>query len=165
MRQWPTVCTAVGIRSQETDTVVPSALLGAAFGWKPLSKIRAIPGRSFLTVRQGDVTARPVQARDELVQRSAPGSRAMTECSQSSSQLVESDAAFRIGDHRAISVLTKRVKLAGVLSCLAGIDPPRSARRFFTNGSSSALSNALDSFVTISLGVPFGAKIPAQMLI
>src|SRR4029079_18516682 len=75
------------------------------------------------------------------------------------------DAAFRMGDQRAISAFTRRVKLAGVLSCLAGIDPPRSARRFRTDGSSSALSNALDSLVTISLGVPFGAKIPAQMLI
>src|SRR5262249_54814359 len=52
-----------------------------------------------------------------------------------------------------------------VLSCLPGIDPPKSASRFLTDVSSSALSNAPDSLVTISLGVPFGAKIPAQILI
>jgi ABC transporter substrate binding protein len=80
-------------------------------------------------------------------------------------QFVVRDAAFRMGDQRAISAFTRRAKLTGVLSCLAGIDPPSSASRFLTKGSSSALSNAAASLAMISLGVPLGAKMPAQMLI
>ena len=80
-------------------------------------------------------------------------------------QLVVTDAAFRIGDQREISPLTSRAKLTGVRSCLAGIDPPNSVSRFLTAASSSALSSAAASLEIISLGVPFGAKIPAQMLI
>src|SRR3954464_13816921 len=81
------------------------------------------------------------------------------------SQWVVRDAAFRIGDQRTISAFTRRAKLAGVLSCLAGTVPPKSARRFLTDESSSALSRAAASFVIISLGVSLGAKMPAQMLI
>src|SRR3954463_6147015 len=81
------------------------------------------------------------------------------------SQWVVRDAAFRIGDQRTISAFTRRAKLVGVLSCLAGIVAPKSARRFLTDESSSALSRAAASFAIISLGVPLGAKMPAQMLI
>src|SRR5262245_24800906 len=80
-------------------------------------------------------------------------------------QCVVRDVSFRMGDQRAISALTMRAKLAGVLSCLAGIEPPRAARRFLTLGSSSALSSAAASFEITSLGAPLGAKMPAQMLI
>src|SRR5262249_34435011 len=66
-----------------------------------------------------------------------------------------------MGDQRAISAFTRRAKLAGVLSCLAGMDPPSSAMRFLTKGSSSALSSAAASLAMISLGVPLGAKMPA----
>ena len=80
-------------------------------------------------------------------------------------QLVVRDAAFRIGDQRAISAFTSRAKLAELRSCLPGIDPPSSATRFLTKESSSDLSSAAVSLAVISLGIPFGAKMPAQMLI
>src|SRR4030081_833077 len=70
-----------------------------------------------------------------------------------------------MGDQRAISAFTRRAKLAGVLSGLAGIDPPRSASRFLTEGSSSALSSAAASLAMISLGVHLGAKMPAQIML
>src|SRR5256885_13611495 len=92
--------------------------------------------------------------------KSAEGRRGVAVC-----QFVGRDAAFKMGDQRAISALTKRAKLTGVLSCLAGIDPPSSASRFLTEGSSSALSSAAASLAMVSLGVPLGAKMPAQMLI
>ena len=74
-------------------------------------------------------------------------------------------AALRIGDQRAISALTKLSNLAGDRSSLVGSDPPRSAKRFSTAGSSSALSSAAASLAITSGGVPLGAKMPAQMLI
>ena len=70
-----------------------------------------------------------------------------------------------MGDQRAISALMKASNLAGLRSCLAGSDPPRSAMRFLTPGSSSALSSAVASLPMISFDVPLGAKMPAQMLI
>src|SRR5215831_4334534 len=48
---------------------------------------------------------------------------------------------------------------------LAGDRSTQAGEAVLTEGSSSALSNAFASFATISFGVPFGAKIPAQMLI
>jgi hypothetical protein len=46
------------------------------------------------------------------------------------------DAVFKMGDQRAISAFTKRSNEAGLRSFLAGIEAPRSARRFATAGSS-----------------------------
>src|SRR5215475_7577222 len=74
-------------------------------------------------------------------------------------------AVLMMGDQRAISAFTKASNFAGVRSSLLGSDPPRSASRFFTPGSSSAWSSARASLSMTSFGVPFGAKIPAQMLI
>ena len=54
-------------------------------------------------------------------------------------------AALRIGDQRAISAFTKPPNFAGERSSLPGIEPPSSARRFCTSGSSSALSSAAAS--------------------
>jgi hypothetical protein len=51
------------------------------------------------------------------------------------------DAVFKMGDQRAISAFTKRSNAAGLRSFLAGIEAPRSARRFATAGSSRALSS------------------------
>jgi hypothetical protein len=78
--------------------------------------------------------------------------------STSKSYCVVRDAAFRMGDQRATSVFTRRAKLVGVLSCFAGIDPPRSASRFLTDESSSALSRAPANLLMSSLGVPFGDR-------
>ncbi len=47
-------------------------------------------------------------------------------------------AALRMGDQRAISAFTKLLNFAGVRSPLLGSDPPRSASRVWTPGSSSA---------------------------
>src|SRR5260370_10090391 len=74
-------------------------------------------------------------------------------------------AALRLGDHRAISALTKLVNFAGVRSSLLGSAPPRSANRAWTSGLSSAWSSAAASFSPTAFGVLLGAKIPAQMLI
>src|SRR6516164_6084457 len=75
------------------------------------------------------------------------------------------DAAFKIGNQRAISAFTNRLNVAGVRSLLAGIDPPSSATFSFTTGVSKDWSSAAASLSTMGVGVPFGAKIPAQMLI
>ena len=48
-------------------------------------------------------------------------------------QCVVRFAAFSIGDQCPNS--DRRAKLAGVLSCLAGLDPPKSANRFLNEGS------------------------------
>src|SRR6266508_3014160 len=79
--------------------------------------------------------------------------------------LASTFAALRMGDQRAISAFTKLSNFAGVRSSLVGSDPPRSASRVWTPGSSSAWSSAAASLSMMSLGVPLGAKIPAQMLI
>ena len=42
-------------------------------------------------------------------------------------QCVVRSAAISIGDQRPISAFTRRAKLAGVLACLTGLDPPKSA--------------------------------------
>jgi hypothetical protein len=47
-------------------------------------------------------------------------------------------AALRMEDQRAISAFTKLLNFAGVRSPLLGSDPPRSASRVWTLGSSSA---------------------------
>src|ERR1700730_2996005 len=73
------------------------------------------------------------------------------------------DAGFRTGDHGAISVFTNRSNEVGLRSFLAGIEAPRSARRFATMGSSRALSSAAASLPTTSFRTLLGAKMPAQM--
>src|SRR6266404_1823526 len=67
-------------------------------------------------------------------------------------------AALRMGDHRAISALTKLLNFAGVRSSLLGSAPPRSANRAWTSGLSSAWSSAAASFSTTAFGVLLGAK-------
>src|SRR5215831_13936871 len=79
--------------------------------------------------------------------------------------LASTFAALRMGDQRAISAFTKLSNFAGVRSSLVGSDPPRSASRVWTPGSSSAWSSAAASLSMMPFGVPLGAKIPAQMLI
>src|SRR5262249_29116075 len=72
-------------------------------------------------------------------------------------------AAFGMGDQRAISALTRRLNAAGLRSSFAGIEAPRLARRFATEGSSRALSSATEILPTISFATPLGAKTPAQI--
>src|SRR4029079_18981674 len=76
-----------------------------------------------------------------------------------------SAAAFSTGAQRAISSFTYLSNAAGVRSALPGIEPPRLLMRVFTPSSSSALSSAAASLATTSGGVPFGAKMPAPMVI
>src|SRR5262252_4276419 len=83
----------------------------------------------------------------------------------SGNHLASTFAALGMGDQRAISAFTKLSNFAGVRSSLVGSDPPRSASRVWTPGSSSAWSSAAASLSMMPFGVPLGAKIPAQMLI
>jgi hypothetical protein len=96
-----------------------------------------------------------------LKQTSSDGAQ----CSPSCGQCVPgpADAAFRIGNQRAISAFTKRPNFAGVRSLLGGIDPPSSATFALTLGSSRDWLSAAASLSTMGFGVPFGAKILAQM--
>jgi len=55
------------------------------------------------------------------------------------------------------------MKAANCSGVLLTASTPRSAKRFFTSGSCSALTVSAFSFATMSRGVAFGAKNPYQM--
>src|SRR5215471_6900084 len=90
--------------------------------------------------------------------------RQCTSCAHGVRHFAPTVDARRMVDQRAVSDFTKASNFAGVRSALGGIVAPSSDNRFTTVGSSRLRSRAAASLSTISLGVPLGAKMPAQML-